>query len=163
MVEPIERQGLVYTPLFRTFATYGDGRSSFYYLHKQSGRGYRIRFDGREFHEVFLGMRTAERPVVIGGFEIVRYIQDHHGVFPDFVPKLDLGLVETFDHPVRLIYPCGLVLWSDAPLLLSDHVRFLDKERIVLKEPVCDDLQFHYSHALVEMYDSYNPFDYLNP
>ncbi len=74
MIEPIKRKGLVYTPLFRTFASYGDGNSSYYYLHKESGRGYRIRFDKREFHEIFLGMRTQDELTVTGGFEIVEYL-----------------------------------------------------------------------------------------
>ena len=161
MVEPITRKGLVYTPLFRTFASYGDGNSSYYYLHRESGKGYRIRFDGREFHELFLGMRTMDRPVVIGGFEIVQYIQEHKGHFPFFSPRIGLDLVETFDRPATLLFPCGLISWMHEPIVLSDHVAALDKERIVLKEPVYKHLQFHYSHALVEMYDAYNPLDYL--
>ncbi len=169
MVEPILRDGLVYTPLFRTFSSYGDGNSSYYYLHKESGRGYRIRFDRREFHEVFLGMTTEDNFVVTGGFETVEYIKRHDGIFPRFLPRLGLGIREPFDfdwttqYVRRLVYPCGLVMWDNSPFLLSEVVESLDKERIILKKPVSAHLQFHYSHALVELYDSYNPLDYLNP
>ncbi len=163
MVEPITRNGLVYTPLFRTFASYNDGRSSYYYLHKESGMGYRVRFDGRGYHEVFLGMRTIEKVPCVGGFEIVAYIQKHSGVFPHFSPQIGLGLRETFEDSrfTQLVYPCGLVMWDNHPFVLCDVVESLDKEKIVLKSSPSPHLQFHYSHALVEMYDAYNPLEYL--
>lgn len=164
MVSPITRDGRVYTPLFRTHASYHKPEeSSYYYLHRETGRGYRIRFDRREFHEVFLGMMTVENFTVTGGFETVRYIQEHEGEFPSFFPQLGLDLIKRFDIPRRLVYPCGLVMYDNTPFLLSEVIELLDKEKIVLKKPVSGDLQFHYSDALVEMYDIYNPLDYLQP
>lgn len=154
-------KGLTYTPLFRTLA-YGNDKSSMYYLHKETGSGYRVKFNGERFHEIFLGMRTMDRLEVSGGFEIIDYIKANNGNFPYFSPKLGLGLVETFDITSRLVYPCGIVSWNnDRALVFHEIIESLGKEKIVLRKNVSDDLQFHYGHALVEMYDSCNPLKYL--
>ena len=167
-VNNINRNGLVYTPLFRTHRR-GNDKDSIYYLNRETGMGYRIKFNGNEFNEVFIGMTTLEY-VISGGYETIEYIKYNSGKFPFFVPKLGLGLFENFDYNPgdgllrqKLYFPSGLGFWGHRMIKLSDVVEELGKERIVLKKDVPEDLMFHFADCLVEMYDTYDPRDYLNP
>ena len=177
MVDPIERNGMIYTPLFRTHFM-DQERDSIYYLNKETGMGYRIKFDGWETNEIFIGMITQENRIC-GGYEIIDYIRKHNGIFPFFVPVLGIGIVEEFNHmwsigrgektlqdieifiKQRLVYPCGLNFYDEHPFRMSDVVESLGRERIIFKKDLSQGFRFHYGHNLVEMYDTYNPLDYL--
>ena len=165
MMNSIERNGRLYDLLFRTNS--GVECDSYYYLHRETGMGYRIRFDGAEFNEVFIGMITQDISV-IGGFEIINFIRAHDGRFPFFVPVLGLGLVDEFEEKFkqrfkqRLVYPCGLNFQDNHCFKMSDVVESLEKERIIFKKDLPGDIRFHYGHKLIEMYDIYDPITILN-
>jgi hypothetical protein len=181
MIEPVQVEGLNYEPLFKT-SRLGE-EQSVYYLHRETGMCFRQGKDSSA-RCVVLGMFPSGEIRIVGGFNIIKYLNDHHGEFPFFVPKFGPGLKETFDYrwPIfeleknkwkdsampsgfsldsMLNVPCCLRFYDDRSFNMKDVVESLEKGKINLKPNVSNDLMFFYGSSVVEVYGEYNPLDYL--